>query len=605
MSNDHAYPADASKQGQHVLKYFMWGYQSHACVSMSVAAERVFIALAPGLRPTVHLIGFLDEDRQDGHPICVEPEDGGYSPDQFAGVKSLAETLQAAGNGTLYLHPSQAVADRFAERDRRSYVRKALCSILEQMGAQSSRIAFCGRPEKVEGFLVTPVLQLNRAVYESLPRLPLDHQIGDRSTFCPSLADALVRFFLCECLQFLRQPQPGAEFGGICPDEWEALRQAATSFMYAVSSAGDTFEGLHGLYAACNGVSSLRYEGQEGVGRLVIAKRRHPDVFTAVELQSSVGLRNYRAVRKLLELSDSSQALLSDSARVYGLGRILSSYNASLQNLFEVEFMGHYQWRVLHAGRTLMEVAYDRPQLPKPRLARERFESVVQRLFPGVGRIDLDNLWNLVGAAVEQKHGTMLVISDSAQSEAERLASQSTLVSPMTLTPEIMRLVSKIDGAVVIDPHGLCVAIGVILDGMASRNGNSGRGARYNSAIRYVETMSPKKTLAIVVSEDGSVDLVPDLKPQIDRREITSRLDELFGVAAAEQLNMKHFYEIMNWFSAHRFYLSPEVCKQLNGAKKAVYARHHDASGSMVIIEPDFEPDPQMSDEYFLPDKAT
>ena len=273
--------------------------------------------------------------------------------------------------------------------------------------------------------------------------------------------------------------------------------------------------------------------------------------------------------------------------------------------VFEVEFIGHYQWRVLHTGQTLMEVGYDRPRLPKPRLAREQFEAVVQRLFPSAERIDLDNLWNLVGAAIEQRHGTMLVISDSAESESKRLASQSTLVSPFTLTPEIMHLVSKIDGAVLIDPHGLCVAIGVILDGMASENGNSGRGARYNSAIRYVETMLPKKTLAIVVSEDGSVDLVPDLKPQIDRNEIASHLDELSKAANAEQLSMKHFYQIMKWFSAHRFYLSVEVCKQLNDTKKAVYARHHEASGNMVIIEPDFEPDPAMNDEYFVPNTAT
>ncbi len=600
MSNEHAYPADTSKQTPHVIEYYMWGYQPHTCVAMAAAAERLFDALAPRLCPTVHLIGFLDEDRQDRHPICVEPEDEGYTPNEFAGVKSLAETLQAAGSGTMWFHPSRAVAERFEERDRRSYLRKALCSILDQRGAHSGRIAFCGQPENVEGFLVIPVLQLNRAVYESLPRLPLNHQIGDRLTFCPSLADALVQVFLGECSKMLRQPQPGEGFESICPDQWEALRQAANCFMYAISSAGDNSDGLHGLYAACNGISSLRYEGIEGVGRLVIAKRRHPDVSAAVELQVPVALRNYRAVRKLLELSDSRQRLLSDSAKVYGLGGVLSSYNASLQNVFELEFTGHYQWRVLHAGQTLMEVAYDRPQLPKPRLGRERFESLVQRLFPGVERIDLDNLWKLVSAATEQRHGTMLVISDSAKSEAERLAGQSTLITPLTLTPEIMRLVSKIDGAVLIDPHGLCVAIGVILDGMASENGNPGRGARYNSAIRYVETMSSNKTLAIVVSEDGSVDLVPDLKPRINREEITSHLDQLSKAAAAEQLNMKQFYEIMKWLSAHRFYLSADVCRQLNDTKAAVYARHQAANGGMVIIDPDFEPDPQMNDEYFL-----
>ena len=603
MSSKHAYPANESSHARHVVKYYMWGYQTHARIAMSTGAERVFAALAPGLRPIVHLIGFLEVERQDREPICVEPDDEGYTPEQLTGVKSLAATLQPIGDGTMYLHPSQAVAERFEERDRRSHLRKALCSILSQSGARLRAIVFCGQPEKVEGFLVAPVLQLDRAVYESLPRLSLDHQIGDHSTFSPSLADALVDVFLGECSQMLRQPQPGAEFASICPDEWEALRQAANTFMYAVSSAGDNVYGLHGLYAACNGISSLRYEGVEGIGRLIIAKRHHPDVFSAVELQSPIGLRNYRTVRKLLEISDSSQALLSDSSKVYGLGRILSSYNASVQNVFEVEFTGHYQWRIVHAGQTLMEVAYDRPRLPKARLSREHVESIIKRLFPEVEQIDVDNVWNLIGAAVEQRHGTMLVISDSAKSEAERLAGQSTVVRPLILTPEIMRLVSKIDGAVLTDPRGLCVAIGVILDGMASKHGDSGRGARYNSAIRYVETKSSRKTLAIVVSEDGTVDLVPDLKPQINRDEITAHLDQLSKAANAEQLNMKRFYEAMKWFSAHRFYLSAEVCKQLNDTKKAVYARHQEANDGMVVIEPDFEPDPEMSDEYILPNR--
>jgi hypothetical protein len=47
----------------------------------------------------------------------------------------------------------------------------------------------------------------------------------------------------------------------------------------------------------------------------------------------------------------------------------------------------------------------------------------------------------------------------------------------------------------------------VILDGKASGRGTSTRGARYNSAIRYVET-SPYPCLAIVVSEDGMVNII-------------------------------------------------------------------------------------------------
>jgi len=70
-----------------------------------------------------------------------------------------------------------------------------------------------------------------------------------------------------------------------------------------------------------------------------------------------------------------------------------------------------------------------------------------------------------------------------------------------------MRLITAIDGAVLIDPGNRCHAIGAILDGLASEAGDPSRGARYNSALRYVAA-SLHACLAIVVSEDGMIDVV-------------------------------------------------------------------------------------------------
>jgi DNA integrity scanning protein DisA with diadenylate cyclase activity len=75
------------------------------------------------------------------------------------------------------------------------------------------------------------------------------------------------------------------------------------------------------------------------------------------------------------------------------------------------------------------------------------------------------------------------------------------------LTPLITQLITSIDGAVLLDPEGYCYSIGVILDGKASGHGNGTRGARYNSAVRYVES-SPYPCLVVVVSEDGMVDVL-------------------------------------------------------------------------------------------------
>ena len=105
----------------------------------------------------------------------------------------------------------------------------------------------------------------------------------------------------------------------------------------------------------------------------------------------------------------------------------------------------------------------------------------------------------------------MLVITTEALAEADRLKLQCTLVEPVPLTPLITRLVTSIDGAVLLDPEGYCYSIGVILDGRASGRGDSARGARYNSALRYVES-SEYPCIAVVVSEDGLVDVITSVQ---------------------------------------------------------------------------------------------
>ena len=53
-----------------------------------------------------------------------------------------------------------------------------------------------------------------------------------------------------------------------------------------------------------------------------------------------------------------------------------------------------------------------------------------------------------------------------------------------------------------------CYSIGTILDGIIQpERADSSRGARYNSAIRYIEKQKQegKKTFIVVVSEDGYI----------------------------------------------------------------------------------------------------
>ncbi|MGR5878355.1 diadenylate cyclase [Bacillus pacificus] len=71
----------------------------------------------------------------------------------------------------------------------------------------------------------------------------------------------------------------------------------------------------------------------------------------------------------------------------------------------------------------------------------------------------------------------------------------------------MMELVSSIDGAVLVDLDANIHAMGVILDGVVSQKGDASRGARYNSAVRYVE-MIEHKCILVVVSEDKDIELI-------------------------------------------------------------------------------------------------
>src|SRR5690606_32013578 len=87
------------------------------------------------------------------------------------------------------------------------------------------------------------------------------------------------------------------------------------------------------------------------------------------------------------------------------------------------------------------------------------------------------------------------------------LTKQSFKVKPFRMTPELMHMVTNIDGAVLLSPSSECHAIGVILDGLASERGEPSRGSRFNSALRYAESNN-SPCLTVVVSEDGIVNLI-------------------------------------------------------------------------------------------------
>jgi len=115
-----------------------------------------------------------------------------------------------------------------------------------------------------------------------------------------------------------------------------------------------------------------------------MVRRGHPNIEVTLALSYSVRMRDYRAVRKLLDMSSDEISLLSDSGYLYGLGKTCGLYDQRAEDLFSVRFIKHYIWELLHAEHLMMRVVYGKPELPQMGIDKHKFEKDVKRIFPEI-----------------------------------------------------------------------------------------------------------------------------------------------------------------------------------------------------------------------------
>jgi hypothetical protein len=103
--------------------------------------------------------------------------------------------------------------------------------------------------------------------------------------------------------------------------------------------------------------------------------------------------------------------------------------------------------------------------------------------------------------------------------------------------------------------------------------------------------------LAVVVSEDGTAELMPDLPRRISRDVLATKerlIDELLG---KQEHDFEKAFDLINWLESHRFYFSSEFCDKANA-----FAEKHEKAlqkeRSMVLHRAKFLPNPQMSDAF-------
>ena len=297
--------------------------------------------------------------------LGVEPEDDFWiHSDDFRSVKQISKDLvsQYPESGMLHSHPvAQKRHDHALEL--RS-IQDAIRKILESHQARPENCRFyVSYPALVNEYWVSMVLSLQDdivASYRALRRSTV--QLHEHRSFpVPvTLTQAVAEQFLRYASEELRKPEPCMPES---TDSDQLVRKAGAAMAEGVVLR--TSDHGNDLFRDCLKISSLRYERSAGLGRILLAAKDHPAIKHKVIFEAPVKLRNYRAARKLLQLSFDGILLHSDSERIFGLATV-SEYDGMKEDLFEVRFVDHHHWELRHEDRPLMTVHYGVPALPKP-----------------------------------------------------------------------------------------------------------------------------------------------------------------------------------------------------------------------------------------------
>jgi hypothetical protein len=576
------------KMKQLRLTYFMWAYQPYFRSQMERRAKQALAALGANIEVKALLVGVRLPEITNDHFVCIEPEDGEWNIAAFNDVHRRAgEIFTTHPDQQMFYGDEPSMLDK-PENIRRKSVREAIEEVLSRIDSDRGTRSFCGLPVRLGNFHVAPIFQVAQLDLDTFPRLvnPIQFQKWNSTT---GIVQALISHLLAEASDNLGTKEPGRFLNSFDSECSGLLRKAGQTLCNAIPLALKDFM-LQSVFENLNKISELRYEGGETLGTIIFAPTNLPSLNWDLALLQPIALDSHKLVRKVVEISDKQLGCICQGEEgIVGFGSLQDFGDTPI---FRAVFTGHYRWALYVNDTLLMNCAFGIPSVPQPRLTFETFFSNIRRVLPGLTLEHGKALWDAVSAAMDQRHGTMLVVSDAASSEAQRLRSQAIAIEPIKLSSALVARISGIDGAILVDRDCNCHAIGVILDGIATKTGDPSRGARYNSALRYIES-SPDPAVCLVVSEDGYVNMVPTLRHQIKKQDIEHHVELL------KTLTSDNYHSTRSWLEEHRFYLTSEQCDVVNTELTRIQAEPPEV-GKIRLLTPVFNPDPEMNESYYL-----
>ena len=99
--------------------------------------------------------------------------------------------------------------------------------------------------------------------------------------------------------------------------------------------------------------------------------------------------------------------------------------------------------------------------------------------------------------------------------------------------------------------------------------------------------------MAIIVSDDKTVDLVPFLRPQISRQEIEARIQSF------EKASTEDYHADQNWLHERRFYIREPEATRINAVLDRLNKAPREV-GEIRYLVSRFVPSSEVDDSYYL-----
>lgn len=279
-------------------------------------------------------------------------------------------------------------------------------------------------------------------------------------------------------------------------------------------------------------LSAQMYEKQACYSNLAFLPdqfKRHISYVLKYKNHLTFDTNNLRFIRKMLESVDEKHCLVFQKER----GLLKAVGIASLEYVTAhlipiIKVRGHMLWQAEIRGRPLFEYRNGNFGFVVPNYNIDSFRESFLKAF---GKFDgYENkleLFNCILSTVSSlHHGTSVIIceNDFCIAEVSRLTPPKVghgialyqKIDFENLDEEkrisLLSQITRIDGGLLFNQFGSCLAFGCVFDGaipLGYNGGHSGRGSRFNSIKLYVETQRKKnKCIGVIVSDDGSVDIV-------------------------------------------------------------------------------------------------